>query len=92
MHLRVYSKVKGGLPSFPEEAYVVRKSSPPIAGNDRALESDCADGEGPSVVSERNYLAAARIAQKLRDAGFKCEILSLVSTDSSVLRLTLSKH
>ena len=53
-----------------------------IAGKRLAPESDCADGGGPSMVSERNYLAAARIAQKLRDAGFGCEIVSLV-TDRS---------
>ena len=68
------------------------ESSPSIAGNDRASESDCADGGGPWVVSERNYLAAARIAQKLRDSGYGCEIVGLVPTDSAVLRLTLSKH
>jgi hypothetical protein len=68
---------------------MTRESTPPIAGNDRASESYCADGVGPSVVSERRYLAAARIAQKLRDAGFGCEIVSL---DSAVLRLTPSKH
>ena len=44
------------------------------------------------MVSEHNYLAAARIAQELQDAGFGCEILSLVPTDSTVLRLSLSKH
>jgi len=54
-----------------------------IAGKRLAPESDRADGGGPSVVSERNYLAAARIAQKLRDAGFGCEIVSLVPTDRS---------
>jgi hypothetical protein len=48
-----------------------------IAGKRSAPESDRADGGGPSAVSERNYLAAARIAQKLRDAGFGCEIVSL---------------
>ena len=89
MHLGVYSKVKGGLPSSGERIYVVRESSPPIEGNDRALESDCANGGGPSAVSERRYLVAARIAQKLRDAGFACEIGSLVSTDRAAL---LSKH
>ena len=57
------------------------ESSPSIAGNE-ASESDCADGGEPWVVSERNYLAAARIAQKLRDAGFGCEIVSLM-TDRS---------
>jgi hypothetical protein len=67
----------------------VRESNPPMAGNDRALERQSADGGGPSVVNERNYLAAARIAQKLRDAGFRCEIVSLVSTHNAVL---LSKH
>jgi hypothetical protein len=64
------------------------ESGPPIAGNDRALESDCADGGGQAV-NERNYLAAAHIAQKLRDAGFACEIVGL---DSAMLRLTLSKQ
>ena len=54
-----------------------------IVGKRLAPESDRADGGGPSVVSERNYLAAARIAQKLRDAGFGCEIVSLVPTDRS---------
>jgi len=53
-----------------------------IAGKRSAPQSDRADGGGPSMVSERNYLAAARIAQKLRDAGFGCEIVSLV-TDRS---------
>jgi len=53
-----------------------------IAGKRLAPQSDRADGGGPSMVSERNYLAAARIAQKLRDAGFGCEIVSLV-TDRS---------
>ena len=56
--------------------------SRPIAGKRLAPESDRADGGGPSAVSERNYLAAARIAQKLRDTGFGCEIVSLV-TDRS---------
>jgi hypothetical protein len=68
---------------------MARKRSPPIAGKHRNSESDRADSWGPSVVSERRYLVAARIAQKLRDAGFACEIGSL---DSAVLRLTLSKH
>jgi hypothetical protein len=54
-----------------------------IVGKRLAPESDRADGGGPSVVSERNYLAAARIAQKLRSAGFGCEIVSLVPTDRS---------
>jgi len=67
----------------------VRESNPPMAGNDRALERQSADGGGPSVVNERNYLAAAHIAQKLRDAGFACEIVSL---DSAALRLPLSKQ
>jgi hypothetical protein len=63
-----------------------------IVGERWTPESDRADGGGPSVVSEPNYLAAARIAQKLRDAGFGCEIVSLVPPDSAVLQLTLSKH
>ena len=67
---------------------MVRESSPPIAGNDRASENDCADAVG-SVVSEERHRTAVFIAQKLRDAGFKCEIVSLVSTDRAVL---LSKH
>ena len=68
------------------------ESGPPIAGNDRALESDCADGGVPSVVNEERHRTAAHIAQKLRDAGFRCEIVSLVPTDSAVLPLTLSKQ
>jgi hypothetical protein len=68
---------------------MARKRSSPIAGKHRTSESDRADGGGPSVVSERRYLVEARIAQKLRDAGFACEIRSL---DSAVLRVTLSKH
>jgi hypothetical protein len=91
MHLGVHSKVKGGSSSC-ERCHVARESFPSIAGNDPALETDCADDEGPSVVVERNYLAAARIAQKLREAGFGCEIVGLVSTDIVMLRLTLSKH
>jgi hypothetical protein len=68
---------------------MARKRSSPIAGKHRTAESDRADGGGTSVVSERRYLAAARIAQKLRDAGFACEIVGL---DTAVLRLTLPKH
>ena len=63
-----------------------------IVGERLTPESDRADGGGPSVVSERNYLVAAGIVQKLRDSGFGCEIVSLVPTDSAVLQLTLSKH
>ena len=70
---------------MPGEVHMALESGPPIAGQ----ESDCADGGGPSVVNERNYLAAAHIAQKLRDAGFACEIVSL---DSAALRLPLSKQ
>ena len=89
MHLGVYSKVKGGLPSSGERIYVVRESSPPIEGNDRALESDCANGGGPSAVSEERHRTAVLFAAKLWDAGFRCEIVSLVSTDRAAL---LSKH
>jgi len=68
---------------------MARESSPPIAGAYQSLESDCAGGGGPSVVSEERHRTALLIAQKLRDAGFKCEIVSLVSTDRAVL---LSEH
>ena len=54
-----------------------------IVGERLTPESDRADGGGPSVVSERNYLVAAGIVQKLRDSGFGCEIVSLVPTGRS---------
>jgi hypothetical protein len=72
---------------MPESLTVVRESNPPIAGKDRASESDCADGGGPSVVSKERHRTAVLIAAKLRDAGFRCEIVSLVSTDRAAILL-----
>jgi hypothetical protein len=69
---------------------MARESSPPIAGNDRALESGCANGGGPLLVSERRYLVATHIVQKLQDAGFKCEII-VVPTDTVMLTELLSR-
>jgi predicted metal-binding membrane protein len=43
------------------------------------------DGGGPSKVSG-DYQLAARILQKLREAGLKSQILSLVPADTAVLR------
>ena len=45
-----------------------------------------ADGGGPSTVSEDAHQMAARIAQRLRDAGLKSQILNLVPADTAVLR------
>ena len=39
---------------------------------------------GVSVI-EDDHLLAARIAQKLRDAGIRCESINLVPTDKAVL-------
>jgi type I restriction enzyme R subunit len=40
---------------------MARKRSSPIAGKHRTSESDCADGGGPSVVNECNYLAVIEL-------------------------------
>jgi predicted metal-binding membrane protein len=45
-----------------------------------------ADGGGPSTVSGDTYQIAARIAQKLREAGLKSQILNPVPADTAVLR------
>ena len=44
------------------------------------------DGGGPSTVSEDTHQTAARIAQKLREAGLNSQILNLVPADTAVLR------
>ena len=49
-----------------------------MAGEGRASKGESADGGGPSMVNE----GAAGIAQRLRDAGFGCEILDPAPTDS----------
>jgi predicted metal-binding membrane protein len=45
-----------------------------------------ADGGGPSTVGEDTHQIAADIAQKLREAGLKSQILNLVPTQTAVLR------
>ena len=45
-----------------------------------------ADGGRPSTVDEDPYQMAARIAQKLREAGLKSQILNLMPADTTVLR------
>jgi len=45
-----------------------------------------ADGGRPSTVSEDAYQMAARIAQRLREAGLKSQILNLMPADTTVLR------
>src|SRR6516164_8256940 len=45
-----------------------------------------ADGGRPSTVDEDPYQLAARIAQRLREAGLKSQILNLMPADTTVLR------
>src|SRR6516164_16893 len=45
-----------------------------------------ADGGRPSTVDEVPYQMAARIAQRLREAGLKSQILNLMPADTTVLR------
>ena len=45
-----------------------------------------ADGGRPSTVSEDAYQTAARIAQRLREAGLKSQTLNLMPADTTVLR------
>src|SRR6516165_1035436 len=45
-----------------------------------------ADGGRPSTVDEDPYQMAARIAQRLREAGLKSQILNLMPADTTVLR------
>jgi hypothetical protein len=63
---------------------MVDEVSCPIAGKRLAPESDHADGSGLSILGEDTHHIAARIAQKLRDAGFGCEIVNLVPTQTAV--------
>jgi predicted metal-binding membrane protein len=49
-------------------------------------ESNRADGGGPSDASDDVHQLAARIAQRLRDAGLGCEIVDLLPTDKALLR------
>jgi predicted metal-binding membrane protein len=45
-----------------------------------------ADGRGPSTVSEDTHQIAARIAQKLREAGLNSQIVNLMPADTAALR------
>jgi menaquinone-dependent protoporphyrinogen IX oxidase len=56
-----------------------------------APESDRADGSGPSMIGEDTHHIAARIAQKLRDAGFKCVIVNLVPVETARYRTAPTK-
>jgi predicted metal-binding membrane protein len=49
-------------------------------------ESNRADGGGPSEVNDDVHQLAARIAQRLRDAGLGCEIVNLAPTPTTALR------
>jgi hypothetical protein len=57
-----------------------------IAGKRLAHEGDRADGSGLSIIDKDTHHIAARIAQKLRDAGFECAIVNLVPIDSATIR------
>jgi predicted metal-binding membrane protein len=48
--------------------------------------SDVDGVQGPLTVGEDAQLLAARIAQRLRDAGLACDIVNLVPTPTAVLR------
>jgi hypothetical protein len=48
--------------------------------------SDRADSGGQSIVPEEPHHIAARITQKLRDAGVACEVVNFVPTEAVVLR------
>jgi len=62
------------------------ESSRPIASR-----GDRADSGGQSTVGEARYQIAVRIAQKLQDAGGRCEIFNPVPTDIAVLRRVLRR-
>ena len=47
----------------------------PIPGKRLAPENDRADGSGLSIIDKDTHHIAARIAQKLRGAGFECAIV-----------------
>jgi hypothetical protein len=57
-----------------------------IAGKPLAKESDRADGSGRSIIGEDTHHIAARIAQKLQDAGFECAIVNLVPIETATIR------
>jgi hypothetical protein len=65
---------------------MVRESSEPIAAGRRPSDIEGADGGGPSRVSKDPRRTAARIAQKLKDAGVDCGIVNFVPTETAVLR------
>ena len=51
-----------------------------------AHQTSNADDGGRSMVGEEPHQKAARITQKLRDAGVGCEIVNLVRIEATVLR------
>ena len=57
-----------------------------IAGKLLAQEGDRAEGSGLSIIDKDAHQIAARIAQKLRDAGFECAIVNLVPIDTVTIR------
>ena len=54
---------------------MVDEISGAIAGKRLAQEGDRADGSGLSIIDKDTHHIAARIAQKLRGAGFECAIV-----------------
>jgi len=56
-----------------------------IAGKRSAQEGDRADGSGLSIIDKDTHHIAARIAQKLRDAGFECAIVNLAPIDTATI-------
>lgn len=61
------------------------EKSGPIGGMPRASDNGCADGGGPSMLREEPHQIAARIAQKLRDAGGDVVIVNPVRTETTAL-------
>ena len=59
----------------------------PIGGERLAPENDRADDSGLSITGEDTDHIAARIAQKLRDAGFGCAIVNLVPVERGRCRM-----
>ena len=59
----------------------------PIGGERLAPENDRADDSGLSIRGEDTHHIAARIAQKLRDAGFGCAIVNLVPVERGRCRM-----
>jgi hypothetical protein len=57
-----------------------------VASQRQASEGSLADDGRPSIVGEDTRLLAIRIAQKLREAGLKTQIVNLTTVDTAALR------